>query len=128
MCFMGVSWYSKMELGFVEPKAKINADYYCEKLLEPLFEKDIPRLFYGRKFRPVFHQDNAPAHAAMKTQDYLQNTGIEFIPKAKWMENSPDLALMDFCVNGIFKWDLFDRQPKTIDGLKHFARRSVAQF
>ena len=99
---MGVSWYGKTELRFVEPKAKINADYYCEKLLKPLFEKDIPRLFYGRKFRPVFHQDNAPAHAAMKTQDYLQNTGIEFIPKAKWMGNSPDLALIDFCVNLIF--------------------------
>ena len=38
------------------------------------------------------------------------------------MGNSPDLALMDFCVNGIFKWELFDRQPKTLDGLKRVAR------
>ena len=122
MCFMGVSWYGKTELRFVEPKAKINADYYCDKLLKPLFKKDIPALFYGRKFRPVFHHDNAPAHVAAKTQAFLQNTGIDFIPPTKWMGNSPDLALMDFCVNGIFKWELFDRQPKTLDGLKRVAR------
>ena len=34
------------------------------------------------------------------------------------MGNSPDLAIMDFCVNGMFKWELFDRQPTTLEGLK----------
>ena len=50
----------------------------------------------------------------------LGNTEIDFIPPAKWM----DLALMDFCVNGIFKWAIFDRQPTTIEGLKRLAREA----
>ena len=27
-------------------------------------------------------------------------------------------AIMDFFVNGMFKWELFDRQPTTLEGLK----------
>ena len=51
----------------------------------------------------------------------LQSCGIDFIPKEDWMSNAPDCAIMDFCVNGLFKWELFDRQPTTIDGLKRVA-------
>ena len=119
MCFTGVSYWGKTELRFVEPKAKINADYYIEHLLKPLCEKDIPEMFRGRRIKPVLHQDNAPAHAARKTQEWLQNCGIDFIPKE--MSKAPDCAIMDFCVNGLFKWELFDRQPTTIDGLKRVA-------
>ena len=57
MCFMGVSYWGKTELRFVEPKAKINADYYIEHLLKPLCEKDIPEMFRGRRIKPVLHQD-----------------------------------------------------------------------
>ena len=78
-------------------------------------------MFRGRKFKPVLHQDNAPAHAANKTQEWLENCGIDFVPKAHWMGNSPDCAIMDFYVNGLFKWVLFDRQPTTIEGLKRVA-------
>ena len=38
MCFMGVSYWGKIKLRFVEPKAKINQEYYVDKLLTPLFE------------------------------------------------------------------------------------------
>ena len=34
------------------------------------------------------------------------------------MGNSPDMALMDYCVSGIFKWELFDHSPSTVKGLK----------
>ena len=118
MFFAGVCYYGKTKLRFVEPQAKINADYYIEYLLKPLVQEDIPRLYSGRKYKPMLHQDSAPAHKAKKTQDWLRNSGIDFIPQEKWLGNSPDLASMDYCVNGIFKWKLFDRQPTTIEGLK----------
>ena len=98
---MGVSYWGKLELRFVEPKAKINANYYVEHLLTPLFENDILRMFLGRRV-------NAPAHSAKATQKWLKYSGIDFVPKEHWMGNSPDCALMDFCVNGLFKWALFD--------------------
>ena len=34
------------------------------------------------------------------------------------MGNAPNCAIMEFCVNGMFKWELFDRQPTTLEGLK----------
>ena len=37
------------------------------------------------------------------------------------MGNSPDMVLMDFCVNGHFKQQLFDRHPTTLAGLKRVA-------
>lgn len=118
MFFAGVSYWGKTKLRFVEPKAKINANYYIDNLLSPLFQHDIPEMFKGRKYLPVFHHDNAPAHAAKKTQEWLRNSGIKFIPKEHWMGNAPDCAIMDFFVNGMFKWELFDRQPTTLEGLK----------
>ena len=51
----------------------------------------------------------------------IKSCGIDFIPKEDWMSNTSDCAIMDFCVNGLFKWELFDRQPTTIDGLKRVA-------
>ena len=105
MCFMGVSYWGKTSLRFVEPKAKINADY-IDHLLKPLCEKDIPEMFRGRKFKPVLHQDNAPAHAVRNTQEWLTNCRIDVVPKEHWMGNSPDCEIMNFCANGLFKWDL----------------------
>ena len=37
------------------------------------------------------------------------------------MGNSPDMALMDFYVNGYFKQQLFDRHPTALAGLKRVA-------
>ncbi len=39
------------------------------------------------------------------------------------MGNSPDLAPMDFCVNGLFKWKLFDHAATTVAGLKRVMRQ-----
>ena len=79
MVFMGVTFYGKSKLRFVKPGAKINQDYYIENLLTPLFRDDIPELFAGRKYRPLFHQDNAPAHAGKKTQAWLENSEFDYI-------------------------------------------------
>ena len=113
VCNRGVT-----KIRFVEPGAKINSDYYIKEFLEPLFAEDISRLYPGEEHKVVFHQDSTPAHASRKTQKWLENSGIKFIPAKHWMGNSPDLAPMDYCVNGIFKWALFDREANTITGLK----------
>jgi len=118
MFFAGISSRGVTKLRFIEPGAKINSDYYIEHCLKPLFEDDIPRLFPGEEHKVVFHQDSAPAHASKKTQKWLADSGINFIPAAEWMGNSPDMAPMDFSINGIFKWKLFDKAASSILGLK----------
>ena len=92
-----------------------------EKLLKPVVEKDAHRMFDRRKWKPVFHQDNAPAHAARKTQQFLRESWIDFIPKEDWAGNQPDLAIMDFFVFGRLKQLLYARRPTTIAGLKRVA-------
>ena len=121
MCFIRVSYWGKTQLRFVEPKAKINQEYYFDKLLTPLFESDIPEMFAGRKYKPLFHHDNAPAHSGKKTQAYLENSEFDYIPWQDWLGNSPNMSLVDFCVNGIFKQNLFGRHPTTLEGQKRVA-------
>lgn len=124
MFVAGVCSRGKTKIRFVEPGAKINSTYYIEKVLTPLFENDIPELYPGELLKKVvFHHDSAPAHASVKTQNWLKNSGLKFIPKEHWMGNSPDLAPMDFCVNGLFKWKLFDHAATTVVGLKRVMRK-----
>ena len=119
MFVAGVSSRGVTEIRFVKPGAKINSKYYHDNVLKPIVEEDIPRLLGKRgKKRVVLHHDNAPSHRSRSIQDWLRNFGVKFIPQENWMANSPDLAPMDYCVNGIFKWNLFDRQPSTLSGLK----------
>jgi len=48
----------------------------------------------------VFQQDGAPAHGAMRTQEWLGEYCRDFIDKDSWPLNSPDLNPLDYCV-----WD-----------------------
>ena len=104
MFVAGVCSRGETKLRFVEPGAKIDSQYYIDNVLNSIFTKDIPRLFPGELIeQAVFHHDSAPAHASKVTQDWLKSQSVRFIPKEDWMGNSPDMAPMDYCVNGIFK-------------------------
>lgn len=124
MFVAGVCSRGKTAIRFVKPGAKINSEYYIQHVLKPLFKNDIRKLFPGELInKVVFHHDSAPAHSSGITQEWLRNSGIKFIPKEHWMGNSPDLAPMDFCVNGLFKWKLFDHAATTVAGLKQVMRK-----
>ncbi|OWA54703.1 hypothetical protein BV898_19104 [Hypsibius exemplaris] len=124
MFVAGVCSRGKTAIRFVKPGAKINSEYYIQHVLKPLFKNDIWKLFPGELInKVVFHHDSAPAHSSGITQEWLRNSGIKFIPKEHWMGNSPDLAPMDFCVNGLFKWKLFAHATTTVAGLKRVMRK-----
>ena len=103
MCAAGISFRGPTAMYVIPAGAKINADLYLKKVLKPVIEKDIPRLYGEEKHKVVFHHDNAPAHQAKKTQEWLRQSGVKFVPKEHWLGNSPDLAPMDYAANGIFK-------------------------
>ncbi|OWA55561.1 hypothetical protein BV898_19945, partial [Hypsibius exemplaris] len=124
MFVAGVCSRKKTAIRFVKPGAKISSEYYIQHVLKPLFKNDIRKLFPGELInKVVFHHDSAPAHSSGITQEWLRNSGIKFIPKEHWMGNSPDLAPMDFCVNGLFKWKLFDHAATTVADLKRVMRK-----
>ncbi|GAV06399.1 hypothetical protein RvY_16403 [Ramazzottius varieornatus] len=117
MCCAGISFRGPTKM-FISPSgAKINADLYIQNVLKPLIEKEIPRLCGKEAHKVVLHQDNAPAHQARKTQEYLRQSEVKFIPREHWIGNSPDLAPMDFAVSGIFMGLLFNKKPRDDTGL-----------
>jgi len=98
MASVGISSRGPSKVFFVEPGAKINADYYIIKVLKQ-FSRDIRhKLFPNVDF--IFHQDSAPAHAAKKTIEYLRSRKITFISPEEWLPSSPDAAPCDFFLWG----------------------------
>jgi hypothetical protein len=67
MFIAGISSVGRTNLRFVPPNTKVNSWFYVNKVLEPLFEKDIPRMFGSRAHLIVLHHDSAPAHKASAT-------------------------------------------------------------
>ncbi|CAF1042739.1 unnamed protein product [Didymodactylos carnosus] len=75
MVWGGVSSKGKTTLRFVEPGAKVNSQYYINKILKPFLSRDVPRLFpIGGKTRPTLQQDSAPSHVSKETIAFLENT------------------------------------------------------
>jgi len=77
-------------------KAKVNANYYVNKLLPNLIE-DCRRILQGHF---ISQQDGAPANTVLLTQDWLSRNCPKFIRKDEWPPNSPDLNPLDYHVRG----------------------------
>jgi len=88
----------KTSIIFVEPGAKINSQYYCDKLLGQGLLPDI-RARCGR-YKWALQQDGAPSHTARDTVRYLQHNNVAFIEPDMWPPNSPDLNPVDYTVWG----------------------------
>ena len=93
-----------------------------------MVEYDIPRLFPGREKDVILHMDSAPAHKAQKTVNYLNDVGQNFIPEEEWMANSPDMAPLDYCVNGILKGKISHRKPTNVPGMNRVIKEELAGF
>ena len=81
MFVAGICYHGVTELRFVESGAKINADYYIEQVLKPMYAYDILKLFGKHQNKMVFHHDSAPAHSARATQEFLSKQRGIFISK-----------------------------------------------
>ena len=118
MALAGVSYRGKTEIRFIDKGTKVNSKYYCEHVLKPFLDNDVPRLFPDDPESMVFHQDSASSHTARETIQFLKNNNVNFIDKEEWMPKSPDAAPMDFGIWGILKRRLQKRNVNTLLGLK----------
>ena len=116
MVWAGVSSKGKTKLYFVQPGAKINAQYYIQNILTPFISKDVKRLYPNGDF--ILHQDSAPSHAAKTTINFLMDKGIKFITPEQWTPMSPDASPMDYFVWGYLKQKLWSRKVNSLEGLK----------
>ena len=102
----------------VPDNSKVDADFFINYILKPLIEDDIPRL-YGDCVKDVrFQMNSAPAHTAKKTFEWLINNNVKWIPIEHWMANCPDMAPLDYGVNGNLERILFGLSATTVERLK----------
>jgi len=62
MVSVGVSHMGKTGVIFIEPGAKVNSSYYCERILVEGLLPDIRAKY--RQYRWTLQQDGAPPHTA----------------------------------------------------------------
>ena len=110
----------------VPTKVKINAEYYVELVLKPLFTKHLPLLYPGEMDKVFFHHDKATSHTADSTTDYLEelktNIGISYLEKQDIPVKAPDASPLEFFGFGYLKQRLGKRNAKTLDGVWKIVR------
>lgn len=66
----------------------------------------------------LWHQDSAPSHKAVKTNDFLARNNIDFIHSGEWIPKSPDACPLDYFMWGLMKRKLERKRVRTVKGLK----------
>lgn len=105
----------------VPSNVKINAQYYVDYVLKPLFEDHLPRLYKKEINKVFFHHDKATSHTAGITTAYLEQLkrekGIEYIKPEDIPVKAPDASPLDFFGFGYLKQELSKRKARTLDGV-----------
>lgn len=101
---------------FVPQGQTVNAAFYCDILRR--LREDIRRKRPGlwRNGNWVLQHDNAPAHTALKTREFLGQTNTIVAPHPPY---SPDLAPADFFLFPKMKSKLKGRRFDTIEEIQH---------
>lgn len=110
----------------VPAKAKVNAEYYVEYVLKPLFTVHLPRLYKNEMHKVFYHHDKATSHTAKKTTEYLdklnEELGITYINNKDIPVKTPDGSPLDFYGFGYLKQELLKRRATTLDGVWKIAK------
>ncbi|GAV06337.1 hypothetical protein RvY_16347 [Ramazzottius varieornatus] len=117
MIAIGICWFGMSRAYVVNGSAKVTAQYFIDEILSKMIHEDIPRPYGNSAKDVIFHMDSAPSHTAKLTIQYLNDHRVKYLPKEIWMANSPDLAPLDYGINGNLKRILSERKATTIKGL-----------
>lgn len=117
MAAIGISWNVMPRPYVVDGNAKVTAQYFIDNVLSKKIEEDLPRLHGKNPQKISVHFDNAKSYVAKLTQEWMEKNHPNYIPDYVWMANSPDLAPLDYAINGILKKILGGRKVTTIAGL-----------
>jgi hypothetical protein len=113
-----ISGKGVLPLHRVPSNVKLNSKYYIKKVLKPLLEEEVPKLYGDETNKVVVHHDQASSHTSRETAAY----GLDLKSRLgiRIMEipvKSPDLTPMDFFGFGFLKQRLFNRKASTINGV-----------
>ncbi|GBN72380.1 hypothetical protein AVEN_87079-1 [Araneus ventricosus] len=111
---------------FGQPGAKINSEYYIQKILKLFLKDDYCRLYPNGDV--IFHQDSAPSHASSVTQKFLTDQQVQLLRPQQWMPNSSDAAPCDYFLWGHLKNKLNKRRVSTLKSLQKAIREEVKKI
>ena len=110
-----VSLLGTTELMFIEPGVKINGAYYRGVLLG---QHLLPAILSVARDFFTFQQDNAPAHRAGDTVEFLSRSTPHFISPLLWPPNSPDLNPVHYEVWSMLQQRVYHSRIRDVDHLK----------
>lgn len=91
----------------LEQKRTVNAQWYCEVCLPQVFQKLEEERPSAGLHGILLHHDNARAHTAARTTDFLHERGVQLVGHPAY---SPDLAPCDFFLFPEMKKHLQERR------------------
>jgi len=106
---------------FVPPGQAVNAAFYVEvlKCLQENVQRKRPNQWRNNTW--LLHHDNAPAHAALLTRQFLTNNNMTVVPHRLYL---PNLATSDFFLFPKLKMKLKGRRFQTLEEFKQSRRPS----
>ncbi|GBM22762.1 hypothetical protein AVEN_196126-1 [Araneus ventricosus] len=126
MVWMGISANSATKPRFVQPGAKLNSEYFIQKILKSFLKDDFCRLYPSGD--AVFHQDSTPSHASRITEKFLTDQQVQFLRPQQWKPNSRDAATCDYFLWGHLKNKLNKRRVSTLRSLQKSIREEVKKI
>ena len=114
---------------YIEEGCSITGKRYVEQVLRPMI-RDLKKFARERGvgFRFEFQQDNAGAHFAKVTTDFLDEEKVDYWPKGKWPGNSADLSPIEN-VWAMLKASIYENgEPKSMQGLKRLVSKFFRDF
>ena len=72
----------------------------------------------------IFQQDNAPAHRARDTVEFVKREVPSFITPDLWPPNSPDLNPVDYKIWGIMQQRVYEMKITDITALREWLVRT----
>src|SRR5207244_12222551 len=99
----------------VPPKVKINSEFYIEKVLKPLLEDSVAKLYPGETHKIFIHHDKASSHTsrfpAQYAADLKSRLGMTMIPNEEIPVKSHDAITLDFYGFGFLNSEFIYRDP-----------------
>lgn len=116
MVWGGICATGKTKLHFVDPKAKINAEYYQNHILKEVVLPWSQKHFKDQHW--TFQQDSAPAHKAKDTIQFCKNNFPDIITPEEWPASSPDLNPLDYSIWSVLEAKVCATPHRSISSLK----------
>jgi len=115
MVSVAVSKLGCTELFFVQPRVKVNGDYYREVLLKEKLLPCIKEMAY--RLTISYSNRTAHLHTARDTIALLRQVVPDFFSSDQWPPNSPDTNPVDYKIWAVMQHRVYEKRVNDVNEL-----------